>query len=111
MGVDDRARSGRAATGETVSMALGGTDIRAGDRRGNNFDALRLLAALSVVFSHSFMIAEGTEANEPFVWLSGNQSVLGLVGVLVFFFMSGFLVTGSFCGSTEPGRIDLRWVL
>jgi peptidoglycan/LPS O-acetylase OafA/YrhL len=89
-------------------MALGGTDIRAGDRRGNNFDALRLLAALSVVFSHSFLIAEGTEANEPFVWLSGNQSVLGLVGVFVFFIISGYLVTGSFCRSPEPGRFALR---
>jgi len=34
------------------------------DRR-NNFDALRLLAAASVVFSHSFLIAEGTQNNEP----------------------------------------------
>ena len=33
--------------------------VRRGMARRNNFDALRLLAALSVIFSHSFLIAEG----------------------------------------------------
>ena len=65
------------------------------DRR-NNFDALRLVAAASVVFSHSFLIAEGTQDHEPLIWLTGNQSILGLVGVFVFFAISGFLVTQSF---------------
>jgi peptidoglycan/LPS O-acetylase OafA/YrhL len=72
--------------------------------RSNNFDAVRLLAALSVVFSHSFLIAEGSEASEPFVWLTGNQCILGLVGVFVFFIISGYLVTASFCRSPRPGR-------
>ena len=79
--------------------------------RANNFDALRLIAALSVLFSHSFLIAEGSEANEPFVRLSGNQCVLGLVGVFVFFVISGYLVTGSYCRSPAPGRFALRRVL
>src|ERR1700682_3542798 len=74
----------------------------------NNFDALRLIAALSVVFSHSFLIAEGSEANEPFVWLSGNQCILGLVGVFVFFVISGYLVTESWCRSPMPGHFALR---
>src|SRR6266566_7260952 len=77
-------------------------------RRANNFDALRLLAALSVVFSHSFLIAEGSEANEPFVWLTGNQCILGLVGVFVFFVISGYLVTESWCRSPAPGWFALR---
>jgi peptidoglycan/LPS O-acetylase OafA/YrhL len=64
--------------------------------RPNNFDALRLLAATSVVFSHSFLVAEGTQDHEPLIWLTGNQSILGLVGVFVFFAISGFLVTQSF---------------
>ncbi len=67
-----------------------------GDTRRNNFDALRLVAAVSVVFSHSFLIAEGTQDHEPLIWLTGNQSILGLVGVFVFFAISGFLVTQSF---------------
>jgi peptidoglycan/LPS O-acetylase OafA/YrhL len=64
--------------------------------RHNNFDALRLLAAASVVFSHSFLIAEGTQDHEWLIRLTGNQSILGLVGVFVFFAISGFLVTQSF---------------
>src|SRR5438132_3030496 len=64
--------------------------------RQNNFDALRLIAAASVVFSHSFLITEGTQDHEPLILLTGNQSILGLVGVFVFFAISGFLVTQSF---------------
>ena len=64
--------------------------------RQNNFDALRLIAAASVVFSHSFLIAEGAQDHEWLIWLTGNQSILGLVGVFVFFAISGFLVTQSF---------------
>lgn len=81
------------------------------NRRANNFDVLRLLAALSVVFSHSFLIAEGSEANEPFVRLTGNQCVLGLVGVFVFFVISGYLVTESYCRHPAPGRFALRRAL
>jgi peptidoglycan/LPS O-acetylase OafA/YrhL len=76
--------------------------------RRNNFDTLRLIAALSVVFSHSFLIADGSEANEPFVWLSGNQCILGLVGVFVFFVISGYLVTESWCRSPNPGWFAMR---
>lgn len=72
--------------------------------RANNFDVTRLLAALAVVFSHSFLIAEGTQANEPFVRLTGNQCILGLVGVFVFFIISGYLVTASYC--RKPAAAD-----
>ena len=61
-----------------------------------NFDCLRLAAAISVLFSHAFLIAEGSQQHEPLVMLSGNQGILGLLGVFVFFTMSGFLVTQSF---------------
>jgi peptidoglycan/LPS O-acetylase OafA/YrhL len=64
-------------------------------RRDNNFDALRLIAAVSVIFSHSFFIADGNENNEPLIWLTGRQSILGLAGVFVFFAISGFLVSQS----------------
>src|SRR5690348_16573762 len=82
-----------------------------GAERANNFDALRLVAALSVMFSHSFLIAGGSEADEPFVRLSGNQCVLGLVGVFVFFVISGYLVTGSYCRRPVPGRFALHRIL
>ena len=64
--------------------------------RQNNFDALRLVAAAAVVFSHSFLITEGTQDHEWLILLTGNQSIFGLVGVFVFFAISGFLVTQSF---------------
>jgi peptidoglycan/LPS O-acetylase OafA/YrhL len=78
--------------------------------RANNFDALRLIAALSVVFSHSFLIAEGSEAHEPFIWLTGNQCVVGLTGVFVFFAISGYLVTESYCRRPSPPQFALRRV-
>jgi peptidoglycan/LPS O-acetylase OafA/YrhL len=72
--------------------------------RHNNFDALRLLAAVSVIFSHSFLIAEGTQKNEWLIRLTGNQSIFGLTGVFVFFAISGFLVTQSFEETKDPLR-------
>src|SRR6202047_1138530 len=81
------------------------------DRRRNNFDALRLIAALSVVFSHSFLIAEGTRATGPCVRLTGKHGILGRVGVFVFFISSGYLVTESWCRSPMPGRFALRRAL
>jgi len=64
------------------------------DRR-NNFDALRLLAATSVILTHAFLLAEGTQDRDPLVVLTLHQCPLGLVGVFVFFAISGFLVTQS----------------
>jgi peptidoglycan/LPS O-acetylase OafA/YrhL len=58
-----------------------------------NFDTLRLWAAASVIFSHSFVLAEGVEDNEPFQHLTGE--ILGVYGVFVFFILSGFLITRS----------------
>jgi peptidoglycan/LPS O-acetylase OafA/YrhL len=72
--------------------------------RHNNFDALRLVAAISVIFSHSFLIAEGTQKHEWLIRLTGNQSILGLCGVFVFFAISGFLVTQSFEATGDPLR-------
>lgn len=72
--------------------------------RANNFDALRLVAAASVIFSHSFLIAQGTQDHEPLIVLSGRQSILGLAGVFVFFTISGFLVTQSFEQTGSPWR-------
>ncbi|MDR0480088.1 MAG: acyltransferase [Burkholderiaceae bacterium] len=60
--------------------------------RYRNFDAVRLYAASSVVFSHSFLIATGVEATEP---LKSTGLVTGVYGVFVFFILSGFLVTES----------------
>lgn len=63
--------------------------------RHNNFDALRLLAAISVIFSHAFLLATGRQDDEPLMILTGGQTILGVVGVFVFFVISGYLVTES----------------
>ena len=63
--------------------------------RKNNFDTLRLIAATSVIFTHAFLIAEGDQNRDPVVVLSQNQCATGLLGVFVFFAISGFLVTQS----------------
>jgi peptidoglycan/LPS O-acetylase OafA/YrhL len=77
-------------------------------RPANNFDFLRLVAAVTVIFSHSFLIAYGTQRMEPLVWATHNQCPLGLVGVFVFFVISGYLVTESFCRSPKPAGFVLR---
>ena len=64
------------------------------DRR-NNFDALRLIAASSVIFTHAFLIAEGDQNRDPVVVLTQYQCAAGHLGVFVFFAISGFLVTQS----------------
>jgi peptidoglycan/LPS O-acetylase OafA/YrhL len=59
--------------------------------RDNNLNLIRMIAALAVIYTHAFGITR-TE-NEPFLKLFGIGP--GDVGVNVFFFVSGFLVTGS----------------
>jgi peptidoglycan/LPS O-acetylase OafA/YrhL len=73
---------------------------KAFDRRDYpNFLFIRLVCAASVVFSHSFLIGEGSEQNEPLVRLLGPGNILGIYGVFIFFFASGFLITQSAFGS------------
>lgn len=62
----------------------------AGGRGANNFDLLRLAAALFVVLAHSFDLLR---IPEPFPNLRGMS--WGFVGILIFFSISGFLVARS----------------
>ena len=64
------------------------------------FDGLRLAAAISVLFSHAFLIAEGTEDGEPLRHLLGPGNIIGLYGVFTFFIISGFLLTSSLASGT-----------
>ena len=70
--------------------------------RQNNFDALRLVAATSVIFSHAFLLAENSQDHDPLMLLTGGQTILGLAGVFMFFTISGFLVTQSFDNTRSP---------
>ncbi|WP_199541450.1 acyltransferase family protein [Paraburkholderia kururiensis] len=64
-------------------------------RRGNNFDLVRLLAAVAVVYCHSFLMQPGDSATDPATATLGFDS-FGALGVYAFFLMSGMLVTASF---------------
>ena len=75
--------------------------------RADNFDAIRIVAAGSVIFSHAFLIADGHERNEPFIRFLGQPHVLGVYGVFVFLIISGFLVTQSFL--TSPTLSSYLW--
>jgi peptidoglycan/LPS O-acetylase OafA/YrhL len=62
----------------------------------NNFDTIRIAMALLVVWSHSYALYFGTEANEPLSLLSAGVANAGNVAVDVFFIVSGFLILKSF---------------
>jgi peptidoglycan/LPS O-acetylase OafA/YrhL len=75
-------------------MWLTGSPIDDGALDGrNNFHLIRLVAALLVLFSHAYHLLQ-RGADEPigrwFVWLDAS-----LLGVALFFFVSGFLVSRS----------------
>jgi peptidoglycan/LPS O-acetylase OafA/YrhL len=90
---------------------VSGAGSLASRSRPNNFDTLRLVAAASVMFSHAFLIADGTQHNEWLIRLTGNQSILGLTGVFVFFAISGYLVTQSYEQTGDPLRFMAKRAL
>lgn len=77
-------------------------------RRANNLDLLRLIAAMSVVVSHAWPLALGIGAAEPLEAATGRS--LGGWAVVLFFFLSGFLIVQSaerrntFCFWTARAR-------
>jgi peptidoglycan/LPS O-acetylase OafA/YrhL len=59
----------------------------------NSFGVLRLMMAVFVLISHSFLYAFGTDAAEPLTALTGHS--LGEHAVQIFFILSGILVAQS----------------
>jgi peptidoglycan/LPS O-acetylase OafA/YrhL len=66
-------------------------------RDGDNFGAIRLLAAIAVVFGHSFPLS-----GAPSVMLLGNA--VQSLGVKVFFVVSGYLIAQSWMTDPNPLR-------
>lgn len=66
-------------------------------RTTNNFDFLRLCAALMVVVGHSFWLS-GNVALEPVKAFTGFWDIAD-IAVHVFFVMSGFLIAGSWAST------------
>ncbi len=73
--------------------------------KNNNFNAIRMLAALAVLVTHSFALAVGTGDAEPFT--ASLDMNLGTVAVDVFFITSGFLVTNSLL--TRQSALEFVW--
>ena len=96
----------RAASVRTIASAWAD-----GRRNGNNFDAVRLMAASAVIFSHSFEIVGGVEASEPLYALTGGQTRIGFTAVLVFFALSGFLLAQSWRAEPRLGRFAWKRAL
>jgi peptidoglycan/LPS O-acetylase OafA/YrhL len=63
------------------------------EAKGNSFNAVRLLAALAVVVSHSFALVFGSNLAQPISWGAYN---LGANAVNVFFVLSGLMLSRSF---------------
>lgn len=61
--------------------------------RDNNFNLIRLMAAVAVLCGHSYPLTQGRGAKEPLVALLGQN--LGGFAVDTFFFISGLLVCAS----------------
>lgn len=76
--------------------ALSRTRGQSSDSRvTNNFDALRLLAACGVIWSHAYPAMLGKNELEPLYVLSSGQLTVGELCVAVFFVISGWLITQS----------------
>ena len=72
--------------------------------RSNNFDALRLVAALLVIWGHQFAIMG---RSVPLFW----HNEPGAVGVVLFFAISGYLVTISWLADPHLLRFAARRAL
>lgn len=75
------------------------------------FDGLRLLAAMSVLFSHGFLIATGSEQDEPLARLLGKGEIAGMYGVYTFFIISGFLLARSLALDPSVLRFAVNRIL
>src|SRR5271154_5317973 len=65
------------------------------DNRSNNFNFLRLLFAIFVVYSHSFVLVANKQRD--YLDFTRGQTYLGEIAVDGFFIISGYLITMSWC--------------
>ena len=64
-----------------------------------------------MIFSHSFLIATGSENEEPFIKVLGAHNSVGLYGVFTFFSISGFLLAKSLSANPNATRYVVNRVL
>jgi len=74
--------------------------------RENNLNLLRLIAAAAVLYSHSYALT-GHMLEEPVARATGQRTDAATIGVVVFFAISGYLITQSLARSTSLARYAL----
>jgi peptidoglycan/LPS O-acetylase OafA/YrhL len=72
----------------------------------NNFDLLRLLASVGVIFGHAFAVFKSEYKEPTKAFLTFTYS--GDLGVYFFFFLSGMLITASFLNTKSTGHFILK---
>jgi peptidoglycan/LPS O-acetylase OafA/YrhL len=72
--------------------------------RVNNFDALRILAAVAVLVAHSVPLSYGPAHLDALWSFSHGRTTLGAVAVQIFFIISGYLITASYINTQNPRR-------
>lgn len=77
--------------------------------RDNNFNLIRIIAALGVLVTHCFALSVGTEKAEPL--RDGIGMTLGSISVDVFFITSGFLVTSSLLNRRNAVEFTIARIL
>lgn len=76
--------------------------------KSNSFNAVRLLAAMAVVLSHSYLLLLAGDHSEPF---DGAPYNLGQIAVNVFFFLSGLMLSRSYALRPDWRQFALARVL
>ncbi len=80
-------------------------------KQQNNFDTLRIISALVVAFSHAVPLSYGSNSLEPVWRLSKEQATAGTTAVVIFFVISGYLITQSFVKSQDVYRFAMARML
>ena len=76
------------------------------DRLNNNYDFLRVFAALCITFTHSYNLILKND-DEPLMKLSGNHFDFSFIGLSIFFSISGYLIAKS--AVTSPSFKNYIW--
>src|SRR5690606_35773417 len=75
--------------------------MRVKERFRNNYDFLRIFAAFCIIFCHSFaLLAKQNE--EPLNQITSNRVNFSLIGLSIFFCISGYLIAKSAVKSPTP---------
>lgn len=67
--------------------------------RQNNFDCIRFVAALLVIYSHAYILVKGDYTGEIFSDFTNKNFSAGEFAVGIFLILSGFLITQSYLRS------------